>query len=86
MSSPLDQTQTNAIVAGAVLHTTSRDPSWQPGLGPMHGNATQLEYRLALPWRLGLVGFGGVGGVVPGADQFRFKQLLPAGGTGIRCM
>jgi hypothetical protein len=42
--------------------------------------ATQLEYRLALPWRFGRVGFGGVGVVAPGADQFRFKQLLPAGG------
>jgi hypothetical protein len=46
--------------------------------------ATQLEYRLVLPWRLGLVGFGGVGGVAPKADSFRSRQLLPAGGTGIR--
>jgi outer membrane protein assembly factor BamA len=45
---------------------------------------TQLEYRLVLPWRLGLVGFGGLGGVIPGEDQLRTKQFLPAGGTGIR--
>ena len=29
--------------------------------------ATQLEYRLVLPWRLGLVGFGGIGEVAPAA-------------------
>ena len=46
--------------------------------------ATQLEYRLELPWRFGLVGFGGVGGVAPGGAQWRSDQLLPAGGTGIR--
>jgi hypothetical protein len=46
--------------------------------------ATQLEYRLTLPWRFGLVGFVGVGGVAPGADSFRARQLLPSGGTGIR--
>ncbi len=47
---------------------------------------TQLEYRLVLPWRFGLVGFGGLGGVIPGEDQLRTKQFLPAGGTGIRFM
>jgi outer membrane protein assembly factor BamA len=46
--------------------------------------ATQLEYRLVLPWRFGLVGFGGIGGVAPGANKFRTNQFLPAGGTGIR--
>lgn len=46
--------------------------------------ATQVEYRLQLKWRLGLVGFGGVGAVAPGMDGFRSDQLLPAGGTGIR--
>jgi Omp85 superfamily domain len=46
--------------------------------------ATQLEYRLVLPWRFGLVGFGGVGAVAPGVDRFRTDQFLPAGGTGIR--
>ena len=46
--------------------------------------ATQLEYRLELPWRFGLVGFGGIGAVAPGGTQWRSDQLLPAGGTGIR--
>ena len=46
--------------------------------------ATQLEYRLDLRWRLGLVAFGGFGGVAPGASKFRTDQFLPAGGTGIR--
>lgn len=46
---------------------------------------TQLEYRLALPKRFGLVGFGGLGGVVPGGNQlFRTKNFLPAGGGGVR--
>ncbi len=48
--------------------------------------ATQLEYRLVLPWRFGLVGFGGVGSVTPGGNQLRVNQFLPAGGTGIRYM
>jgi hypothetical protein len=49
--------------------------------------ATQLEYRLVLPWKFGLVGFGGVGSVTPGGDQLlRVNQFLPAGGTGIRSM
>jgi Omp85 superfamily domain len=48
--------------------------------------ATQLEYRLVLPWRFGLVGFGGVGQVTPGGNQLRIKQFLPAGGTGVRYM
>jgi len=47
--------------------------------------ATQLEYRLSLPKRLGLVGFGGIGEVVPGGSQaFRTNDLLPAGGGGVR--
>src|SRR5581483_11322574 len=33
--------------------------------------ATQLEYRLVLPWRFGVVGFGGLGAVEPGADKWR---------------
>ena len=48
--------------------------------------ATQLEYRRELRWRLGLVGFGGLGGVLPGDDQLRHKKFLPAGGTGLRFM
>ena len=47
--------------------------------------ATQLEYRLTLPWRFGAVGFGGVGEVVPGGSQaFRINNLLPGGGGGLR--
>jgi hypothetical protein len=52
-----------------------------------HMFATQLEYRLVLPWKFGLVGFGGVGAVAPGSEQFfRANHLLPSGGTGIRYM
>ena len=47
--------------------------------------ATQLEYRLSLPKRLGAVAFGGIGEVVPGDSQiFRSSYLLPAGGGGLR--
>ncbi len=48
--------------------------------------ATQLEDRVELPWRFGVVGFGGIGAVAPGATQFRSDEFLPAGGTGIRYM
>jgi hypothetical protein len=51
-----------------------------------HMFATQLEYRLALPKRLGLVGFGGVGEVAPSVGQFRYRNLLPAGGAGLRVL
>ena len=46
--------------------------------------ATQAEYRRELPWRLGIVAFGGVGGVAPGWNDFRFDKLLPAIGAGLR--
>lgn len=47
--------------------------------------ATQLEYRLSLPNRLGLVAFGGLGGVVPGGNQpFRTTNFLPSFGGGGR--
>jgi len=46
--------------------------------------ATQAEYRVELPWRLGLVGFGGVGGVERYWGDLRVKDLLPAGGVGLR--
>jgi hypothetical protein len=46
--------------------------------------ATQLEYRLALPKRLGLVAFGGVGEVAPSVGKFNGENLLPAIGTGLR--
>lgn len=48
--------------------------------------ATQLEYRRVLPWRLGVVGFAGVGAVMPGGAVLRLNQFLPGGGTGIRFM
>jgi hypothetical protein len=47
--------------------------------------ATQLEYRLTLPKRFGLVAFGGVGEVIPGGNQlFRNTAFLPAFGGGAR--
>jgi hypothetical protein len=46
--------------------------------------ATQAEYRIELPKRLGLVGFGGVGGTARRWDEFRSDQLLPAAGAGLR--
>jgi outer membrane protein assembly factor BamA len=49
--------------------------------------ATQLEYRLVLPKRFGLVGFAGIGGVAHGGDEFlRSNNFLPAGGAGLRFM
>jgi hypothetical protein len=43
--------------------------------------STQLEYRLELPKRLGVVGFGGIGEVVPSGDQLlKNKNFLPGGG------
>jgi hypothetical protein len=47
--------------------------------------ATQLEYRLELPKRLGLVVFGGLGGVIPSRDQLlATSKFLPDGGGGLR--
>jgi hypothetical protein len=50
--------------------------------------ATQLEYRLVLPKRFGLVLFGGVGGVIPGgrqlSQQVQSSHFLPSGGGGLR--
>lgn len=48
--------------------------------------ATQLEYRLAWPWRFGFVAFGGVGEAIPGGGQllFRNNNFLPSGGGGLR--
>jgi hypothetical protein len=44
--------------------------------------ATQLEYRLAWPWRFGIVIFGGLGEVAPSVGEFTSKNILPAGGGG----
>lgn len=47
--------------------------------------STQLEYRLELPKRFGVVAFGGIGEVIPGGDQlFDSKNFLPGGGGGVR--
>jgi hypothetical protein len=46
--------------------------------------ATQAEYRRELPKRLGLVAFGGVGGVAGELSEFRSDALLPAAGLGLR--
>lgn len=46
---------------------------------------TQLEYRLQLPMRLGLVAFGGLGGVIPGSSKLvESSKFLPGGGGGLR--
>ena len=46
--------------------------------------ATQAEYRIELPKRLGLVAFGGVGGTARRWNEFRSDQFLPAAGAGLR--
>jgi Omp85 superfamily domain len=50
--------------------------------------ATQLEYRLELPKRFGLVVFGGLGGTIPGGSQLLQRvqsgHFLPSGGGGLR--
>jgi len=47
--------------------------------------ATQLEYRLTLPKRFGVVGFAGIGEVLPGGSQLlRINEVLPGGGVGAR--
>ncbi|HSZ63019.1 MAG TPA: BamA/TamA family outer membrane protein [Terriglobales bacterium] len=47
--------------------------------------ATQLEYRLTLPKRFGVVAFAGIGEVLPGGSQLlRIREILPGGGAGAR--
>lgn len=46
--------------------------------------ATQVEFRQELPFRLGIVGFGGIGGVARRWNEFRINKLLPAAGVGLR--
>jgi hypothetical protein len=46
--------------------------------------AMQGEYRLELPKRFGVVGFGGLGGVARDWNDFRSDGLLPAAGVGLR--
>ena len=47
---------------------------------------TQAEIRRELKWRLGVVGFAGVGGVANRFEEFRFDRLLPAAGVGLRIL
>ena len=50
-----------------------------------HTFATQMEYRLSLPKRLGMAGFGGIGEAIPdGSQPFRSNRFLPAIGGGPR--
>jgi hypothetical protein len=46
--------------------------------------ATQGEWRIVLPKRLGAALFGGVGEVAPDGRSFSFDDLLPSGGVGLR--
>jgi outer membrane protein assembly factor BamA len=46
--------------------------------------ATQVEYRRSLPWRFGIVVFGGLGEVAPSVEEFRGDNILPAVGGGLR--
>ena len=48
--------------------------------------AVQAEYRWRFWGRLGLVAFGGIGGVAPSFGDYRLKSLLPAAGAGLRYM
>ena len=48
--------------------------------------AAQVEYRLELFWRFGVVGFVGVGQVAPAFDQFKKSNWLPGAGFGIRIL
>jgi hypothetical protein len=46
--------------------------------------ATQGEYRLTLPWHLGLAAFGGLGEVAPTLSDFRARDVLGSIGFGPR--
>lgn len=46
--------------------------------------ATQAEYRRELKGRLGVVAFGGIGGIARRWNEFRTDELLPAAGAGLR--
>jgi hemolysin activation/secretion protein len=48
--------------------------------------AAQVEYRLELFWRFGVVGFLGVGQVAPAFDEFKKSNWLPGAGFGIRIL
>jgi outer membrane translocation and assembly module TamA len=44
----------------------------------------QAEYRLPLVWRLGLVGFAGLGNVAGKFSQLNLDSLKPSYGVGLR--
>jgi hypothetical protein len=46
--------------------------------------ATQIEYRLTLPLRFGVVAFAGLGEVGPRFGAFNYDDLLPSIGFGPR--
>ena len=46
--------------------------------------ATQAELRRELKGRFGVVAFGGVGSIARRWNEFRFDQMLPAAGAGLR--
>lgn len=46
--------------------------------------AAQAEYRRELFWRIGVVAFGGFGGIAPEWNKLQFNKLLPGGGVGLR--
>jgi outer membrane protein assembly factor BamA len=46
--------------------------------------AFQGEYRLPVLWRLGLVGFAGLGDVAPSIRKLQFEHMRPSFGAGIR--
>ncbi len=46
--------------------------------------STQIEYRLPLVWRFGMVAFGGVGDVADQVEDFRLNELKFGVGGGIR--
>jgi outer membrane protein assembly factor BamA len=46
--------------------------------------ASQAEFRQELPMRLGVVVFAGAGGVAPKLSEFKFKELRPGAGAGLR--
>ena len=46
--------------------------------------AGQGEFRQELPWRLGVVGFFGIGEVAEKVSDFRSDKIRPAGGVGVR--
>lgn len=49
-----------------------------------HLIAAQVEYRVPLFWKLGAAGFVGYGNVLNRLDEFRFQDLKPSIGGGIR--